>query len=241
MSYYDWPNILKKYSDNELKKVVHDKHTEPEEKVSAAVIELNNRGFEINNSTHTIEENYQFNIKDKSVCFYCKSKGLKESEKYCPVCAFPQGGSQIEMKTFILNVKKKKELLEKKKKAINKARIILYVLAGLNLLIGLIIGLIISVNIPVLLSCGIGAVIYLLLGVWCEYQPFPAILSGLFVYLVFNVIAAISDPHTIYQGIIWKVVIISAFIYGYKGVKDSKNLEVELQSINEAKDLSTDK
>jgi ribosomal protein L37E len=179
----------------------------------------------------------QITIDDLTTCYYCGSTGLKETDLFCPNCAFPQRGTQAQMKKFIWNVHNKKKLLEDQKKAINKARNILYILAGINLVFGTILGLVKS-DIPTLIVCVIAAGIYFALGQWSKKQPFPAILSGLFVYIVFNVIAAIADPTTLYQGLIWKVVIISGFIYGYKGVKDSKALEAELESIKKAKDLS---
>lgn len=185
-----------------------------------------------------IRQKSQIIINDLTTCYYCKSTGLKETDIFCPNCAFPQRRTQAEMKKFIWNVNNKKKLLDDHKKAINKARNILYILAGLNLLAGILLGLILNVNIPILLSCIIGAGIYFALGIWSRTQPFPAILSGFFVYIVFIVISGIADPHTIYQGLIWKVIIISAFIYGYKGVKDLKKLEIELESIKKAKDLN---
>jgi len=184
------------------------------------------------------KQSSQIIINDLTTCYYCQSTGLKENEKFCPNCAFPQNGTQTEMKKFKWNIQNKKKLLADQNKAINKARNILFILAGLNLLLGIFVGLIASVNVPILIGCIIGAGIYLGLGLWSKTQPFPAILSGFFVYIVFNFMSAIADPQTIYQGILWKVIIISSFIYGYKGVKDSKKLEAELDSIKKAKDLN---
>ena len=242
MSYYDWPKIFAKYADAELLYVINESRTEPEDKVSAALNELNKRGFvtdensqNIDNMTKTsgqleIERRNlmnQITIDDLSVCYFCNSTGLKDSDLFCPNCAFPQRGTQTEMKKFIWNVNNKKKLLEDKKRAVNKARNILYILAGLNLIIGILLGLLYR-NPPILIGGVIGSGIYLALGLWSRTQPFPAILSGLFVYIVFNVINAIADPNTIYQGLIWKVLIISGFVYGYKGVKDSKKLQNDL-------------
>ena len=179
----------------------------------------------------------EINIKDLTICHYCKSTGLGDDDKFCPNCGFPQRGSQIEMKRFLNRLRRKMELLADYKKSIKKARNILFILAAVNLLYGLIMGVFISVNMAVLISSIIVAAIYFALGMWSRNKPFPAILSGFFVYIVFNVLAAIVDPHTIYQGLIWKVIIISAFVYGYKGVKDSANLQVELESMKESKDL----
>ncbi len=177
-------------------------------------------------------------ITDYTTCHYYKSTDLNETDKFCPNCRFPQRGSQVEMKRFLISITKKNKLLTDKKKAIKKARNILFILAGINLLYGIGLGAIINFDIAILIGSIVAAGIYFGLGMWSKNKPFPAILSGFFVYIVFNVIAAIADPHTIYQGIIWKVVIISGFIYGYKGVKDSENLEQELTSIKESKDLA---
>jgi hypothetical protein len=180
----------------------------------------------------------QIVIDDLSICYYCKSTGLKESDLYCPNCAFPNRGTQTQMKKFIWNVSNKKKLLAEQKKAIHKARNILYILAGINFLFGIIMGLAISIDFGILLAGVIGGVIYLTLGLWSRKQPFPAILSGFFVYIVFNLVSAISNPHTLYQGLLWKVIIISGFVYGYRGVKDSQVLENELESIKKTKDLN---
>ncbi len=177
-------------------------------------------------------------IKDVTVCHYCNSTGLAEQIAFCPNCRFPQRGSQSEMKNFLLNITNKNQLLSEQKKAIEKARNILFILAAINFVVGILLGVVITFNIAMLIGSMIGAGIYFGLGMWSRKKPFPAILSGFFVYIVFNVIAAITDPHTLYQGILWKVLIISGFIYGYKGVKDSQKLEKELASMKESKDLS---
>ena len=187
-----------------------------------------------------IRQKSQIIIHDLTTCYYCKSTGLKESDMFCPNCGFPQRGGQDKMKSFIWNIKNKKTLLEEQKKAVNKARNILYILAGLNLLFGLILGVFTGLDIPVLIGCVLAAGIYFILGLWSRKQPFPAILSGLFVYIVIQVMGAIADPDTLYKGIPLKIVFISGFIYGYKGVKDSKKLETELESIKKAKDLNVE-
>lgn len=177
-------------------------------------------------------------IEDYTKCYYCNSTGLNEQDKFCPNCRFPQRGTQFEMKGFLNSVKKKKQLLEDKKKSVKKARNILFILAGLNLILGLIIGAILNFDAAIILGSVIGALIYFVLGMWSRKNPFAAILSGFFVYIVFLVLGAISDPESIYRGLLFKIIIIYGFIYGFKGVKDSEKLELELKSINESKDLA---
>jgi len=182
--------------------------------------------------------NNKYVITDYSICHFCNSTGLKETDKFCLNCRFPQRGTEAEIKRFFYGMKLKKDKIKEKQKAVKKARNILFILAGINLLYGIVMGLIVQTNILILIVSLIGASIYFGLGMWSRVKPFPAILSGFFIYIVFIAIAAIGDPHTIYQGIIWKVIIISAFIYGYKAVKESESLQKELILIKSSKDLS---
>jgi len=240
MAYYDWSKITEKYTDDELKRVVRASRSEPKEKITAALQELSKRGINYENPDEFYGRKGPIVIDDPTVCYYCKSKGLKESDKYCPVCAFPQGGTRIEMNSFMHQIEKKQQLLIDQKKAINKARIILFILAGINFVFGIILGQFVYHSVAVIISCVIAALLYFLLGLWSRKQPFPAILTGLIIYIFFIIISAFSDPTTIYQGILWKVLIISGFIYGYQGAKDSKKLDLELKSISDSKDLSAE-
>lgn len=55
MSYYDWPQIATKLSNDELLNIIKDKRSEPEPKVTAALNELKNRGFETETYSQLIE------------------------------------------------------------------------------------------------------------------------------------------------------------------------------------------
>ncbi len=184
------------------------------------------------------EAKRQIVISNPSVCYYCKSTGLTETDKFCPNCAFPQRGSQTMMKKFIWNINNKHTLLADQKKAINKARNILFGLSILFTLFSILLGVITEFNLAVLLTNLVVAGIYLGLGLWSRKNPFPAILTGFFLYITLIVINAVIDPNTIFQGLLMKGFVIAGFVYGYKGVKDSAILEKELESIKKAKDLT---
>jgi hypothetical protein len=184
------------------------------------------------------EARRQIVISNPSVCYYCKSTGLTESDNFCPNCGFPQKGNQASMKRFIWNVNNKHTLLDKHKKAINKARNILYGLSAICLVVGILVGVLTKSNISIIITNVIASGIYLSLGLWSRKNPFPAILTGFFVYITIQVINVIYYPSTIYQGLVLKAFIIGGFVYGYKGVKDANALEKELESIKKAKDLT---
>ncbi|MBN2728150.1 MAG: hypothetical protein JXR53_02915 [Bacteroidales bacterium] len=178
----------------------------------------------------------EIHIADLSICYHCKSTGLKEEDYFCPNCRFPQRGTQQEMKIFMNRMRIKKMKHAEKKSAVKRGRIVLYLLAGFNLLVGIIMWLITD-DISILIGSIIGAGIYFALAEWSKKKPFPAILIGFFVYIVFMLINAIIDPNTLYQGLIIKIVIILGFVYGFKGAKEAENLEKELNELNNAVDL----
>ena len=184
------------------------------------------------------EARRQINISNPSVCYYCKSTGLTELDKFCPNCAFPQRGSQANMKKFIWNINNKHVLLADQKKAIRKARNLLFGLSILFVLISILQGVTSEFNLIILASNFVLAGIYLGLGLWSRKNPFPARLTGFFFYITLIVINAIIEPTSIFQGLLVKGFIIAGSVYGYKGVKDSAILEKELESIKKAKDLT---
>ncbi len=184
------------------------------------------------------EAKRQIVISNPSVCYYCKSTGLTEADKFCPNCAFPQRGSQTIMKRFIWNINNKHTLLADQKKAINKARNMLFGLSILFILFSILLGAITEFNLVVLITNFVVAGIYLGLGLWSRKNPFPAILTGFFLYITLLVSNAVIDTITIFQGLLMKGFVIAGFVYGYKGVKDSAILEKELESIKKAKDLT---
>jgi len=180
------------------------------------------------------------NINDDSVCHYCSSTGLNERDKFCLNCRFPQKGTQLEKKHFLYSIKMKKETIVKKEKLVKRARIVLFVLAGLNLLIGIFVGLRINTDPLLFVGMMIGACIYFTLGMWSRVKPFQAILSAFYVFIVFASIAVIDDPHVVYKGLLFKIIIVTFLVYGYKAVKDLIPLREELKTLQKSINFKDD-
>lgn len=117
------------------------------------------------------------------------------------------------------------------KKRINRGRIAIFVLAALYVFVGfkeafwdiyhdIMYGII---------DWGIAA-IFIGIGIWSYYKPFPAFISGLVLYVLTILLVVAFDPSTILSGIIWKVIIILALV---NAIKEAKNLKLE-------SDLNTD-
>lgn len=176
-----------------------------------------------------LRQRNQIIIADLTVCHHCKRPELKADEVFCPNCGFPQKGSESDHRKFIATFNVNQRFQDDYKKSINKARNILFILAGLNLVAGLLMGVLIQTDIAMLISSVILAGIYLGLGLWSRTKPFPAIITGLIVYITIIVISAMIEPMSIVSGIIWKVIIISGFIYGYKGAKEGEEIKEQME------------
>ncbi len=185
------------------------------------------------------EAKRQIVISNPSVCYFCKSTGLTEADKFCPNCGFPQRGGQVAMKKFIWNVKNKHVLLVDQKKAISKARDTLFGIGALFLLFAVLSLTTVENGLIMFIASLIVAGGYVGLGFWSIKNPFPAILTGFFVFVTLLVLQGVIDPGSIFKGALGKGFIIAGLFYGYKGVKDSTVLEKELESIKKVKDLKT--
>ncbi len=181
----------------------------------------------------------EIKIEDPSTCFYCNSKGLTPENKFCPNCRFPQGGTELEMKNFYIGTAKKKFMIRDSMKKVNRAKYILFALAGLNFLVSLYYLFYTFEN--AVLAFGIQlfvALVYLGLGLWCIKKPLLGIIVGLSFYLFIIALMAVIDPMTIIQGILWKVLIVMAFIYGIQSVKEAEKMEAELEKLKVANDFT---
>lgn len=176
----------------------------------------------------------QIIIDDLSVCYLCNNKGLNDVDKFCPHCGFPQLGTQAEQKRFVWNVRNKSKLLKQHKDSIKRAQIILFILGGLDIIIGIATGLIVNIDMFLLISNLIIGGIFIGLGFWANKKPFPALLSSLIIYITLLTLNGIIDWQTIVQGLIWKIIIIGAFFYGFKSINESKNISAELDLIKKA-------
>lgn len=174
-------------------------------------------------------------IEDASVCYFCKKQGLQESDTYCPDCGFPQGKTKEEQKKFILTFINNKHILEDQKAAIKKARNILFIIAGITFVSGIILFAVGAVPLLFIINT-ILALIYFALGYFAKKHPLPSITAGLSLYVILIIINGLLDPMTIAQGLIMKIFIISSFVYGFKGALQSKTLQKDLDIVMKAKE-----
>ena len=114
--------------------------------------------------------------------------------------------------------------LEGYDKSIRNARTALFVVAGVQLLFGIIYGLAQGNEeaMPIMIVAIVIAAIFFGLGMWTKSKPYTAILTGLILFIALHILEAVVDPASIVRGIILKVLVI---VYLGKSLKDAREAQ----------------
>ncbi len=167
------------------------------------------------------------NIADLSSCYYCNSSPLTEAIVFCPSCGFPQRGLEDDQKKFITNKRILLIQLEGMHDKVKKARNALFITAGVMLLsYGIAFT---QLGASVMIEGGIVCGAFVGFGFWANKNPFPAVLTGLIFLLTLFVLTTIANPETIFSGIIIRIAIIAALVYGLKAALQAKKFKAELE------------
>jgi hypothetical protein len=120
--------------------------------------------------------------------------------------------------------------LEPYEKTLKNARIWLYVISGLQLLMGIIEYNTIDepeVGYIVLGIQSFIAVTFLVLALWSRKKPVPAFTIALVLYVLFNVLFMMMDTSNVFRGVIIKIFVVIALVKAnrdarkYQEIKDS--------------------
>lgn len=153
-------------------------------------------------------------------CENCQSLN-SSSQKFCSQCSFPIGGTDEEKQIFRSTVRSRKWLLNEAEKKIKTAKTIIFILAGLFVIVGLIAGFGLD-SFPDMVANIVLALVFLILAAWAEKNPFGAILTALILYLTLVVINLFIDPASLFSGIILKIIFIGAFVKGIRSAQDAQ-------------------
>jgi hypothetical protein len=66
--------------------------------------------------------------------------------------------------------------------------------------------------------------IYVLLAFWTKKKPYTAILTALIIFICLEVLGAIVQPASIFQGWIVKIVILILLLVGLRNAKDTQRM-----------------
>jgi hypothetical protein len=159
-------------------------------------------------------------------CKCCFEK-INETDLFCQSCGFPLKSTEEEQNNFIYTRNYKHLELQGLDKKIRSAGTTLYVLAGFFLLFGLGYFFINSNNESssgILITNAIVAIIFLLLGYWSKKKPVAAIISGMVLFVLVQLLSIFEDPSNIYKGIIMKIIIIGYLIKGMQSAFEAEKI-----------------
>ncbi|MCD4724127.1 MAG: zinc-ribbon domain-containing protein [Bacteroidales bacterium] len=166
------------------------------------------------------------------ICPTCKTNYEIQPET-CTKCGFPFTGTEKEKSIFIGQQILKKGNVSDTKDRIKRARIILWIIGGLNILSPFLIynnnplqGIYIITGIII-------GLIFIGFGFFTYKKPLISILIPLILLLLFYIIGAIAEPISLIQGIIWKVIFVSGLIYGLISIIKAEKIRKESEFLKE--------
>lgn len=165
-------------------------------------------------------------------CNYCNT-AVAQPDNFCITCGYPINGTEEDQRFFVSERNALAIDLEDHDKKVNQAGKTLYWLAGLTVAWSFIQYAITAskdadtdgMAKPVLLVNMILAALYLGLGLWSRKKPVVALVSGLSLYIIVQILSTVGDPTYLFKGIIIKILFIGYFIKGIKSAMEADRLK----------------
>ena len=160
---------------------------------------------------------------EENKCSYCKAE-VSQVEVFCESCGFPLSGTDKEKAIFIGQQTLRKSKIDNSAKMIGKTRIILYVVAGIQVLNAVLVYVRFSSVIDVIFYLVI-ATFLATFGYLSPKKPILFVSLALCVMLGYYLILFLANPMLLYNGIIWKFAIVMALLYTLYDAIESHNLK----------------
>ncbi len=169
-------------------------------------------------------------LQESNSCACC-AQNFKTSAIFCNSCGFPLQGTKEQQDEHIANrAVKEIDLMDLNRKVIAAGNS-LYWIAGI-LTVSTIFSYFIVQNDEDIFAFLITSILligaFLAFGVWSKTKPAAALISGLSLYVIIQLINAVANPLTIFSGIIFKIIIIGYLIKGIIAVTEVDKIKKEL-------------
>ncbi|RKR83241.1 hypothetical protein BDD43_3444 [Mucilaginibacter gracilis] len=177
-----------------------------------------------------MENNVSIETTQPTFCGAC-SVTVNDSDAFCDSCGYPLKGTEFDQRNFIANRNSKEIDLEEYQKNIANAGKALYWVAVACAVSGLVLYAVSKdeqTKMGILVINLILTIIFVALGAWSRKKPFAAIISGATLYGITIILNVIDNPLTLVKGIIFKIIIIGAFIKGIKAAIEAEKVKKEL-------------
>ncbi len=160
-------------------------------------------------------------------CPTCKSD-YKSQPNNCSKCGYPFSGTEMERSKFVGQQILKKRNVSDTKDNIKRARIILWIIGGINIFFSFLSYQDFSLIIGIFLG-----VIFIGFGFLTYRKPFISIITPLILLVLFYAASAIQDPSSLIQGVLWKIVILASLTYALVGIIKSEKIRKESDFLRE--------
>lgn len=162
-------------------------------------------------------------------CSRCKTL-LYDDAIFCDSCGYPEKGDANEKYKFQYNIKIKEEAIEEANKKLRHVKILLYVIAGINFLIGLFY-MANEATFSDGIASLIAAAIFLGCVIWVKEQPLTGVLAAFVFWIVLQLSVIFVDPSFLMKGLLLKVIFIAIFIKGISSAREVKQFSKQLKEM----------
>lgn len=160
---------------------------------------------------------------EENKCSYCKV-AVSAVEVHCENCGFPLSGTEKEKAIWIGRQTMRKSKIDNSAQMIHKTRIILYVVAGFQVLDGLLAYFMFNSVIDLILHLVIAG----MLATFSYLSPKKPILFvslALGVIVCYYLLLYLANPMFFFNGILWKCIIMMALSYTLYDAIESHQLK----------------
>jgi hypothetical protein len=119
-------------------------------------------------------------------------------------------------------------LIKRAKEKISNAKIIIYLIAGFTFLAGLFAYFRFD-DFNLMIVNLFMSLLYLIMAAWADKNPFAAILTAFIMYATVILINAVVEPGTLFSKLLWKVVVIAAFVKAIRSAQEAQESMKELE------------
>ena len=162
-------------------------------------------------------------------CSKCQTV-LSPEDTFCINCGYPERGSAEDIRKYNHSIKLKMDVIEDGKKKLKSVKILLYILAGINLIFGIFYltdEITFSDGIMSLIATGV----FLGCVIWVNTQPLIGVLAAFIFWILLQLSVILVDPVLLFSGIIWKIIFIGIFIKGITSARDAKKYKDQLKEM----------
>lgn len=155
-------------------------------------------------------------------CKICNTE-FKETDAECSVCSYPLKGSKQEQASFVAKQVMQKSDVEESIKRLKRSRIILFAVGVYYIIIPFTPHMSTSKTLFLIVNIALG-LLFIGFGFLTFKKPKIALLIPLCLTVLYYLILLLINPLYLFQGMLWKIIVLLGIGYGYFSVSKSNKI-----------------